>query len=266
MSETLAFPMYDINHADTEALYRAVQQLLIAHGVAVTEQAPSFPGDELLAHWRNPGLVLSQTCGFPLVTALPEVQVVGCFHYTAPGCEGEFYRSLLVARAQDSAKTLADFRGQRVVCNAPDSQSGYNVLLKMVAPLAEQGRFFSGVTFSGSHRQSLIALRRGEGDIAAIDCVTWALLQRHEPELQAGLAVIGRSPLAPGLPLITAASTSSDTLRAIRAALTDLVSAPHYREICSALFIGGFSEATRQLWEVLLDWRRQAAEAGLHQL
>lgn len=266
MSETLAFPMYNINHADTEALYRAVQQLLADHGVAATGQNPAIAGEGLLAHWQHPNLVLSQTCGFPLMTQLPDVQVVGCFHYTAPGCEGPFYRSLLVARAQDSDKTLADFRGRRVVCNAPDSQSGYNVLLKMVAPLAERGRFFSGVAFSGSHRQSLIELRRGEGDIAAIDCVTWALLQRHEPELLAGLAVIGRSPLAPGLPLITAASTSSGMLQAIRDALKVLVSASSYREICSALFIGGFSEATRQPWKVLLDWRQEAAEAGLHQL
>ncbi len=266
MSETLAFPMYNINHADTEALYGAVQQLLAAHGVAVTGQKSAFVGETLVAHWRHPGLVLSQTCGFPLVTLLPDVQVVGCFHYSAPGCEGRNYRSLLVARVQDSDKTLADFRGRRVVCNAPDSQSGYNVLLKMVAPLAERGRFFSDVTFSGSHRQSLIALRRGEGDIAAIDCVTWALLQRHEPELLEGLAVIGRSPPAPCLPLITAASTSSGTLQAIRDALKVLVSASPYREICSALFIGGFSEATRQSWEVLLDWRQEAAEAGLHQL
>lgn len=266
MSEALAFPMYNINHADTAALYRAVQTLLASHGVAATGLSASFDGEALLAHWQYPDLVLSQTCGFPLVTQLPDVQVVGCFHYTAPGCEGHFYRSLLVARVEDSDKTLADFRRRRVVCNAPDSQSGYNVLLKMVAPLAEQGRFFSGVTFSGSHRQSLIDLRRGEADIAAIDCVTWALLQRHEPELLERLAVIGRSPLAPGLPLITAASTSAETLRAIRAALKTLVSAPQYREICAALFIGGFSEATRQYWEVLLDWRQEAAEAGLLQL
>lgn len=266
MSETLAFPMYNIHQADTEALHRAVQQLLAAHGVARTGQRPAFAGEGLLAHWRHPGLVLSQTCGIPLMTQLPDVQVVGCFHYTAPGCEGRNYRSLLVARAQDSDKTLADFRGRRAVCNAPDSQSGYNVLLKMVAPLAERGRFFSGVAFSGSHRQSLIDLRLGEGDIAAIDCVTWALLQRHQPELLEGLAVIGRSPLAPGLPLITAASTSSGTLQAIRDALKVLVSDPQYQEICSALFIGGFSEATRQSWEVLLDWRQEAAEADLHQL
>ena len=81
-------------------------------------------------------------------------------------------------------------------CNSPDSQSGYNVLLKMVAPLSRDGRFFSAVAFSGSHRQSLRELQR-EADIAAIDCVTWALLPCHQPEALAGLAVIAPQTRSP---------------------------------------------------------------------
>ncbi len=64
------------------------------------------------------------------------------------------------------------------MCNAEHSQSGYNVLRKMVAPLSREGRFFSAVMFSGSHRQSLRELQQENADIAAIDCVTYALLQR----------------------------------------------------------------------------------------
>jgi hypothetical protein len=58
------------------------------------------------------------------------VQVVGCFHYAAPGCEGFHYRSFLVVREEDRHLTLADFRGRRAVCNSADSQSGYNALRK----------------------------------------------------------------------------------------------------------------------------------------
>ncbi|MBR7331604.1 PhnD/SsuA/transferrin family substrate-binding protein, partial [Klebsiella pneumoniae] len=75
----------------------------------------------------------------------------------------------------------------------------------------------------------------------AIDCVTWALLQRHEPERLAGLAVIDRTPLTPGLPLITSHNTSPETLDAIRDALRELVDAPEYREMRDAVLIDGFS-------------------------
>jgi ABC-type phosphate/phosphonate transport system substrate-binding protein len=198
MSDPLAFPMYAVNRRDTDALWLAVQELLVARGVPVGNLTPVLPQETLVEHWRNPQLILSQTCGYPLVTQLLDVQVVGCFHYTAPGCESIYYRSVLVVREEDKQQTFADFRDRTVVCNSTDSQSGYNVLMKRVTPLAVNGRFFSRVVLSGSHRQSLIDVKRGEGDIAAIDCVTWALLQRHEPALLDGLAIIDQSPLAPG--------------------------------------------------------------------
>ena len=177
--------------------------------------------------------------------------MVGCFHYTAAGCEGSHYRSFLVTRSEDRPLTLADFRGRRAVCNSPDSQSGYHALRKKVAPWVTRAPFFSQTSFSGSHRQSLIDVKRGKGDIAAIDCVTWALLQRHEPEALAGLTVIDQTPLTPGLPLITSPHTPPDTLNAIRDALHALVTVPEHRAVCDAVLIGGFSVVTRQAYALL---------------
>ena len=249
MSSKIAFPMYNLYRPDSEALIQAEQALLAARGVAVT---PVWPEEDLLTHWQSDDLLLSQACGYPLVTRLPEVQTVGCFHYSAPGCEGIRYRSLLVARQRDRDKTLADFRGSRAVCNAPDSQSGYNVFMQMVAPLAPHGTFFRDVIFSGSHRQSLVAIGEGRADIAAIDCVTFALLQRHAPHLISNLAVIGASPAAPGLPLITARNTPPSRIALLRDALRQLVSDPAYRTLCAALFISGFSDVSRQDYASLL--------------
>lgn len=251
MSNLLAFPMYAVNRADTDALWRAVHALLLARGVPVGGLVPGIPEEDLLTHWQQPGLILSQTCGYPLITQLPDVQVVGCFHYAAPGCEGIAYRSLLVVREEDKHLRVDDFRGRRVVCNSPDSQSGYNTLRRRVAPDTVND-YFSQVIFSGSHRQSLVDVKGGVGDIAAIDCVTWALLQRHEPERLAGLAVIDRTPLTPGLPLIASHNTSPETLSAIRDALHALVSSPEHRAICDAVLIGGFSVVTREAYASLL--------------
>lgn len=264
MSHNVNLPMYAVRPPENQALEAAVRELLLARGIAVSSPTP--PPADLLSHWRQPDLLLSQTCGYPLVTLLPEVQTVGCFHYSAPGCEGIDYRSLLVARAADNARSLADFRGRRAICNSPDSQSGYNVLLKMVAPLAREGRFFAGVNFSGSHRQSLLGLQQGTGDMAAIDCVSWALLARHEPAVLEGLCVIGQTPSAPGLPLITGPQTSVQTLAGLRSALRQLVSDARYRERCEAQFICGFSPLTREPYSRLLAWREEARQQGVTQL
>lgn len=263
MSHDIAFPMYDLHRPDTGALIHAVSDLLAVRGIATRAV---WPQEALLAHWRSDSLLLSQTCGFPLVTQLPEVQTVGCFHYAASGCEGFYYRSLLIAREENARQTLADFRGRVAACNSVDSQSGYNALRKLVAPLAEGGAFFSSVVLSGSHRQSLVAIAQNRADIAAIDCVSWALLQRHEPELLAGLAVIGSSPLTPGLPLISAKQTSAHALEQLRDTLSELVSSPRYRGLCDALLITGFSPIAREAYSPLLAWRDEAAKQGVTQL
>ncbi|WP_458022457.1 phosphate/phosphite/phosphonate ABC transporter substrate-binding protein [Kosakonia sp. BK9b] len=259
----LAYPMYDLHRPDTVALLGALQELLAARGLAAEA---IFPVDDLDSHWQQPDVLLSQTCGYPLATRLMAVQPLGCFHYLATGCEGHLYRSLLVARQADSGKALADFRHRRAVCNSPDSQSGYNVLRYMTAMLPGEGRFFSHLLFSGSHRQSLVALGQQQADIAAIDCVTYALLQRHQPALLAGLTVIAQSPLAPGLPLITAQGTNAETRALVQAALQQLVSDRRYREVCDAALVGDFCPVTRRDYDWLLHWRDAATARGVTRL
>ncbi|ERK17744.1 ABC-type phosphate/phosphonate transport system, periplasmic component [Pantoea sp. AS-PWVM4] len=259
MTKTFSLPMYDINHATTEALTDALVQLLAARGVAARVAWHS----DLLPHWRDHDLLLSQTCGYPLVKLLPDVQLVGAFQSSAPGCEGLRYRSWLVVRAEDAALTLADFRGRRAVCNSDDSHSGYNSLRYVVAPLAQQGRFFAETGFSGSHRQSLAALRHQQADIAAIDCITWALLLHNFPEELAGLTIIGETPLCAALPLITAPSTDQPTLTALRSALTQLVQDEAYRELCATSLIGGFATPDRAFYDEVLQWEQQAATRGV---
>ncbi|WP_455424640.1 PhnD/SsuA/transferrin family substrate-binding protein [Dryocola sp. LX212] len=162
------------------------------------------------------------------------------------GCDEYRYSSFMVARLEDAQNTLEDFLGRRAVCNSADSQSGFNALQNTVAPLARRGRFFSDVILSGSHRQSLVALQQDSVDLAAIDCVSWALFMRHEPDELENLIVIGQTPLTPGLPLITSSRTTPEVLAALRSALHRLVTDPACQAVREALFIAGFSQPERR--------------------
>ena len=257
MTNLLALPMYAIHPPATQALMQAMVALLAQHGITAE---PVWP-DDLLTHWQDDRLLLSQTCGYPLVSQLPEVQLVGAFHYHAPGCIGRDYRSWLVAR--DKQATLADFDGQRAVANSMDSHSGYNALRLMAAL---QGVTFSQLLLSGGHRQSLAALRDSQADIAAIDCVSWALLARYAPDELRGLHIIGETPAAPGLPLITAVSTSAGWLATLRMTLRQLVSDPAWRDVCDDNLIGGFSPVLRDDYQGVLAWEQQAATLGVTRL
>ena len=243
----ISLPMYDVWPEDTQSLTREIQHRLRLQGFADNETRRVRPGD-LLAHWQSGRLLLSQACGYPLVTRLRSVRTVGCFHYTAAGCHGPQYRSYFVARLADRHKTPEDFAGQRLVCNAPDSQSGYNVWVSRLTAEKPLTGFFSAVSFSGGHRHSLQAVRRQSADITAIDCVSLALLQRHFPQESEGLVIVGESPLTPGLPLITAGNTSDQQLVLLRTTLQAIVSDPSCRPLCDRLLIQGFSAIERQAY------------------
>jgi ABC-type phosphate/phosphonate transport system substrate-binding protein len=266
MNNLLSLPMYDVNRPDTQALWSALMPLLVAEGLAAERLNIVWPEDNLPAHWQDENLLLSQTCGYPLAKLLPRVQLVGNFHYSAPGCERNLYRSFLVARQKDGEKKLEDFRGRRAACNSRDSQSGYNILRSMIAPLAREGRFFAQAVITGSHRQSMLAVAQQSADLASIDCITWALLARHEPHLLSGLAVIGQTPSAPGLPLITSRQTSPETLACLRRALTRLAYVRAYRTQREALLITGFSEVNRRDYQVILQLEQQAREQNVMML
>src|ERR1700712_3816266 len=104
---------------------------------------------ELQALWRSPRLLLTQTCGYPLMTQLRgQVQVVGRPLYQLPHSAGGNHCSLLVARADDSRQRLEDFRGGHGLLNSQDSNSGMNLLRHTLAPLQQNGGFFAQVSLT----------------------------------------------------------------------------------------------------------------------
>jgi len=261
-----ALPMYLSNRDALLSLWEVLKTRLVQAGFTGVPDTLDWPQD-CTAHWRDPQLLLSQTCGYPLAHALAgSVQLVGAFRYNAPGCEGIFCRSQLVARDEHAGRSLADFRGLRVAFNSDDSQSGYNALRAAVAPLAQQGRFFAEVIATGGHAASVAAVQQGHADLAAIDCVTWAGLQRDIPRSVAGLCTIGQTPAYPGLPLITGLSTSAAELRALQTVTAALVHDPAAAQSLAALGITGFQIVPIETYQVCVDMRLQAQALGYAEL
>ncbi|CAI2058474.1 MULTISPECIES: phosphate/phosphite/phosphonate ABC transporter substrate-binding protein [Serratia] len=254
----VSLPMYGVSHQQVEPFWQALRDKLRQLGMAEVPQTLSWPQD-LPQHWQRPDLLLSQTCGYPLVTVLPQVQLVGTYHYRVEGCSGANYSSWLVVREDESAERLEDFRDRVVAYNSRDSQSGYNSLRALIAPLAREGRFFRQAIASGSHYQSLEMILEGQADIAAIDCISFALLKRARPQAVAGLKIIGRTAAVPGLPLITAAGTPDSQLAILRTAASAMVN----HTASESLLIGDFSLVPRAAYQRVAELERLAANAGV---
>jgi ABC-type phosphate/phosphonate transport system substrate-binding protein len=266
MSLQCAFPMYAAGAPAYQQLWQFVAQRLQDQGFEGIPQALEHPTD-LLAHWLQPELLLSQTCGYPLTHALDRrVQLVGAFRYQTPGCEGILYRSMLVCRTADAALPLDAFRGRSVAYNSLDSQSGYNSLRALVAPWAVDGRFFGRALPTGAHRASLEAVRSGTADLAAIDCVSLALFQQENRQVLDGLRICGYTALAPGLPLVTSLQTPPALVAALQTALGDAMDAHGLADARTTLLIGGFETVALPAYNAIQAMEHAAYLQGYYQL
>ncbi len=214
-----------------------------------------------LALFRAPELVLAQTCGYPLVTQLrDQVRVIGRPRYDLPDSAEGIHCSLIISRANDKREALADFKGSRGVVNDVHSNSGMNLFRHLLAPLHENGRFFSSLGISGAHRQSLRWVKTERADLAAIDSVTYAYLARYAPHEVAGLRVVARTAPSPTLPYITAQTSSHAEAERIRAAMnTALGQLP---EVGACLGIKEVLPARPMDYQILLDYEHEAARQG----
>ena len=203
---TASLPMYD-----TPATRQANDRLWAA--ICKHLDHPHFPLDRTTdPHdtWNDPDLVLSQTCGLPYRTVLHgNVGLVGTPDYGIAGCPPGYYRSCVIARADDPRSELTDFATATLARNDIRSQSGWAAIWQLFTTL---GGFDGTIIETGAHAASAAAVAQSRADIAAIDAVTWALLCRDCPDDVADLRVLLHTEPTPGLPLITSVQNGTDHL------------------------------------------------------
>jgi ABC-type phosphate/phosphonate transport system substrate-binding protein len=211
-------PMYDWPQVcgATDRLWGAICDRLRAGGIDAPEALSRGPS--LWEMWESRDLLLGQTCGMPLRTRLRgRVTLVGTPDYGLPGAPAGYYYSVLVVRA-DVAGGIEEFLRRTLAFNGQDSQSGWAAPQAHVEP-----RRFAHTLHTGAHRESALAVVEGRADIAAIDAVTWRLIEAHMPGIAGQLRILARTAPTPGLPLITAPGRDPAPLRrAVDDAITEL--------------------------------------------
>ena len=111
-------------------------------------------------------------------------------------------------RKGDPRTDLSAFKDATFAFNQTHSQSGYAAPFNHLAP---QGVWFDLKFETGSHLGSARGGAEVQADIAALDAVSWRLIQRYEPIAQK-LRVIEWTTPTPGLPLITAKQNDGEAM------------------------------------------------------
>ncbi|WP_250514965.1 PhnD/SsuA/transferrin family substrate-binding protein [Caballeronia sp. INDeC2] len=264
-----ALPMYNVTRAlaaDWRALLVHVREHLADWLSARGDTLEIVdPGPDFTAFWLRDNVLLSQTCGYPLVHALADrVRLVGAPDFDVPGCDNGSYRSVIVAGRHVDAQSIEACRGLRGAYNEDDSNSGMNLFRHAVAPFAHDGRFFASVTKTGAHLASLRALAERRADVAAIDCVTFAFTQSHLPELTDGVRVLGMTASSGALPYIASMCVPQDSLGTIFQALADALA--HDPALAARLRLKGVVRRTQADYAPILDYERDAIGRGYPRL
>lgn len=238
-------PMYDWpeERATVDALWAGIRARTGGDLPATLTRPVDEPA--LLAFWRDPALVFSQTCWGPLsLGMLPGLRVLAQPDYSdVPGGQGAHYRSVVIARQGTSRAALTSkaaptskgadlpeglLAGRVLAANARHSLSGW---LALAADLGgDPGQLAAGVVETGGHRASITAVAAGHADLAAVDCRSWALAGRYEPCAK-GLVVLGWTAARPGLPYVTGPRTEPALAAGLRETLIGMGCHPPQEEL-----------------------------------
>ena len=246
---TLAWYELPETAAIIDRLWSGLARHLEAAGVAPVPPSLSRPTEPHEALDRD-DLILGQICGYVAGgVGRDRIVPVATLRHAAAGCEGTSYRALVAVRASSGVERFEQLAGARAVINDPLSHTGCNALRARVAELGGD-RFFGSIAVSGAHVASVEQVRAGAADVAAIDCITWALLERYRPAALDGLAILERLPPAPSPPLITGPLGAAQ-LAALRQGLADFFGDPAWAAEREALFWSGHEILDPEVYRAL---------------
>ena len=250
----------------TDAWWAGIAKALRREGISEVPEKLLRSGD-VGEQWRSPSLLLSQCCGYPLIHAYRSwLQPVGTPCFTVDGCEGPNYSSVILVGAENKARDLSDLRNGIAAFSSAQSHSGYNCFRATIAPLAKGGSFFFKVIATGAHPESIALVAGRKADVATVDCVTYALLDRYRPEALEGTRKLGYTMKAPGLPYVTHVEAADDRVKRLQAALREAFNDPDLTAPRESLFLSDIAFLGRDDYVRIQEIEDQAFALGFPEL
>jgi phosphonate transport system substrate-binding protein len=165
------------------------------------------------------------------------------------------YRSCLIVHTDSEIFTPEDMVGKTFAFNDPNSTSGYLVpsAFFMMDMGMDAKKYFSRVTFSGSHEASILAVANKKVDIASTNMPDLSQLTREGKVPRGALRVIWVSKLIPNDPIVVRKDMPASLRSAITESLTTMRARnpEAFKEI--GAWVGGFVPADDSKYQVIRD-------------
>jgi phosphonate transport system substrate-binding protein len=170
------------------------------------------------------------------------------------------YRSCLIVHADSDIFSPEDMAGKTFAFNDPNSTSGYLVPSSFF--MGEMGmdpkRFFSKVTFSGSHEASILAVANKKVEVASTNLPDLQQLTREGKVQRGALRVIWVSKLIPNDPIVLRKDLPPSLKSAIQESLISMRdrNPDAFKEI--GAWLGGFVPADDGKYQVIRELNETA--------
>ncbi len=216
--------------------------------------------------WARPDLGCVLMCGYPIALGLAPVTVIAAPIPAAPWAQGQpVYRSDLIVREDSAFRSLQDTFGARAGWTVAHSQSGFNAFRhELLAHRTRQRptlyREMLGNLITA--RNILDAVRDGRIDVGPLDAYWHLLITKHAPQVTAGTRVLASTPVTPMPAFVAARGAPDELVSALRMAFTSAARRPWFNPLRDVLLIDGFAAVRAESFATLLDWDREAREAG----
>ncbi|WP_372367767.1 phosphate/phosphite/phosphonate ABC transporter substrate-binding protein [Candidatus Uabimicrobium sp. HlEnr_7] len=210
--------------------------------------------------WQSSRLLFSQACGYDVVKPfIKNLRVVATPCYDVPGCKEHNYASFIIVHRDSNIYNIEQLYNKSCAINCQHSHSGANILYFVIANTIKKNQnFFSQIEYSGSHENSVKMVLDKQVDTAAIDCVSYHILEKFRPEFIKKIRIIFHSPYAPAPPYVTSALRCESEIKAIRQVLIDLNSQKEIQPTLNTLFIREIKYIPLEEYFTILDMEKIA--------
>jgi len=165
------------------------------------------------------------------------------------------YRSCLIVHSDSDMFSPEDMAGKTFAFNDPNSTSGYLVpsAFFMMEMSVDPKKYFSKVTFSGSHEASILAVANKKAEVASTNLPDLQQLTREGKVPRGALRVIWVSKLIPNDPIVVRKDMPASLRSAITESLTTMKqrNPEAFKEI--GAWVGNFVPADDGKYQVIRE-------------
>lgn len=216
---------------------------------------------------ENGAADIAFVCGYPYILSHdgkenPPMKLLAAPVMESPLYEGKpIYYSYTIVPLASEAKSFKDLKGKRYVYNDKTSNSGYNLPRAKLVQLGETNGFFSEVTQSGSHEESIRMVAEGKADASSVDSLVYDYMLAEGDENAKKVKIIDRLGPAGIPPVIRSTSLSDEQAGKIKEALLHMHEDPEGQAILKDAHVQKFIAVDDTLFDDVRKFHQMAVDA-----